>query len=80
MLAGIVTEAISGIGMYLYNQNFKRMNSTSDQLNETWKILTALQQAKVLPESKRDDVMVMLIAKLANANPPARRRPSRKES
>ena len=64
-VAGIILEFISGTGLYIYRVNFKRLNSTSDSLNATWKILTAFKKAETLPEPKKTDVKINLINELA---------------
>ena len=63
-VAGIILEFISGTGLYIYRVNFKRLNSTSDNLNETWKILTAFKKAETLPEDKKSDIKITLIKAL----------------
>ena len=63
-VAGIILEFISGTGLYIYRVNFKRLNSTSDNLNGTWKILTAFKKAETLPEDKKSDIKITLIKAL----------------
>jgi hypothetical protein len=57
-------EAVSGLGLYLFKETFKRLNSTSDRLHEMWKILAAFQKAETLSEEKKSEVIVSLISKL----------------
>ena len=40
-VAGVVVEAVSGLGLYLFKETFKRLNVTSDRLHDMWKILAA---------------------------------------
>jgi hypothetical protein len=63
-VAGVVTEAVSGLGLYLFKETFKRLNSTSDRLYEMWKILAAFTKAETLPDEKKSDVIISLINKL----------------
>ena len=51
-VAGVVVEAVSGLGLYLFKETFKRLNSTSDRLHEMWKILAAFQKAETFPDEK----------------------------
>ena len=60
-VAGIVLEFISGTALYIYNANFKRVNQTSDQLNDTWKILTAFRKVETLPDTDKTEVTKNLI-------------------
>jgi hypothetical protein len=63
-VAGVIVEAVSGLGLYLFKETFKRLNSTSDRLHEMWKILAAFQKAETLSEEKKSEVIVSLISKL----------------
>lgn len=63
-IAGVVVEVVSGLGLYLFKETFKRLNSTSDKLHDMWKILAAFKKAESLPEDKKSDVIVTLITKL----------------
>jgi MFS family permease len=69
-VAGIVVEAISGLGLYLFRSTFNRLNRNSDLLLETWKILAAFKKAQDLPEERRGDVQVTLIGKLVGLTEP----------
>ena len=70
-VAGIVVEAVSGLGLYLFRQTFHRLNITSDRLHDTWKILTAFRRAESLPEDKRAEMTCSLINRLIeSSNPP----------
>jgi hypothetical protein len=76
-VAGLVTEAVSGLGLYLFKETFKRLNSTSDRLHEMWKILAAFTKAEALPDDKKSDVIISLINKLVELPPlpPAANKP-----
>ena len=37
-IAGVVVEAVSGLGLYLFKETFRQLNSTSEKLHEMWKI------------------------------------------
>jgi hypothetical protein len=63
-IAGVVIEAISGLGLYLFKETFKRLNATSDRLQEMWKLLAAFKKAEDLPEDKKSDVIIGLINRL----------------
>lgn len=65
IIAGVVVEAISGLGLYLFRQTFKQLNATSDRLHESWKILMAFKKAEELPDGdKRCELIASLITKL----------------
>jgi hypothetical protein len=68
-VAGIVVEAVSGLGLYLFKETFKRLNSTSDRLHETWKVLAAFRKAETLPDEKKSDVIISPINKLVEIPP-----------
>ena len=70
-VAGVVVEAISGLGMYLFNRTFQQLNTTSDRLHELWKLLAAFKRAEALPENDRRTVIVGLINKLVESSAPA---------
>ena len=59
--AGVIVEVISGFGLYLFKHTFNQLNSTSDMLNETWRILAAFRRAEKLPEGRRSVVIEKLI-------------------
>jgi len=63
-IAGVIVETVSGLGLYLFKETFKRLNSTSDRLHEMWKILAAFRKAETLPRNKRAMVIEKLIHKL----------------
>jgi len=63
-VAGIIVEVVSGLGLYLFKETFKQLNSTSDRLYEMWKILAAFKKADTLPDDKRSEVVVALINRL----------------
>lgn len=62
-VAGLVVEAVSGLGLYLFNATFKRLNTSSDRLHEMWKLLAAFRKAEDLPEEAKTEMIVRLIAK-----------------
>lgn len=66
-VAGVIVEAVSGLGLYLFNETFKRLNSTSDRLHHMWRILAAFQKAETLPDEKKSEVIISLINKLVEA-------------
>lgn len=68
-ISGIVVEAISGIGMYLFNRTFQQLNVTSDRLHDLWKLLAAFKRAEALPEGPRTEVITGLINKLVESAP-----------
>jgi len=70
-IAGIIIEAISGVGLYLFKETFKRLNATSDQLHEMWKILAAFNKAETLSDEKKSDVIIALINKLVEVSAPS---------
>jgi hypothetical protein len=63
-VAGVVIEVVSGLGFYLFNNTFKRLDATSDRLHETWRILTAFKEADALPDDKKAKVIVTLIERM----------------
>jgi len=67
-VAGVVVEAISGLGMYLFDRTFKQLNATSDRLHELWRLLAAFKRAEGLPEANRAEVIIKLIDKLVETN------------
>ena len=69
-VAGIIVEAVSGLGLYLFKQTFQRLNVTSDRLHDTWKILTAFRKAETLPEGKKAEVICSLISRLVESSGP----------
>ncbi len=64
-IAGVVVEVVSGLGLYLFKQTFQQLNTVSDRLHETWKVLTAFRKADLLPDEQRPEVMTSLIQRLA---------------
>ena len=71
-ISGIVVEAVSGIGMYLFNRTFQQLNVTSDRLHDLWKLLAAFKRAEALPEGPRTEVITGLINKLVESAPKAK--------
>ncbi len=59
-ISGMLTEFISATALYLYNVNFRRINVISDNLLETWKVLSAFRRAEKLGD-KGTDVSIELI-------------------
>ena len=66
IVAGVIVEVISGLGLYMFKQTFQRLNSTSDKLYEMWKILAAFTKAATLPEKQQAEVKVNLINRLVD--------------
>ena len=65
-LTGVVVEVVSGIGMYLYNLTFKRMNDVSDRLQSNLKLQMLFDQAEQIPnETERTRTVQALIVKVA---------------
>ncbi len=74
-IAGVVVEAVSGLGLYLFKETFRQLNSTSEKLHEMWKILAAFKKADSLSDERRADVVISLIERLVEpskvlASPP----------
>lgn len=65
-IAGVVVEVISGMGLYLFKETFKQLNTISDKLHSTWKILAAFKKAETLPDPQKTTVITELIAKLVD--------------
>ncbi len=65
-IAGVVIELISGVGMYLFRETFRRINQTSDNLQGMWRILAGFKEATKLPENSKSEVIANLIYKLAD--------------
>lgn len=64
IVAGVVVDVVSGLGLYLFNQTFKQMNAVSERLFNAWSVLTAFTHIDKLPENKRPDVIADLIRAL----------------
>ena len=64
-IAGVITEFISGTALWIYRSNFRKLNETSDELNRTWKMLSALKKAEALPETNKARIMEDIIRNLA---------------
>jgi len=64
VIAGIVTEFISGTAIFIYRDNFARLNKTSDRLDESWRVLTAYKLTEELPEDKKSEATLNLITAL----------------
>ncbi len=66
----VILEFVGGGGLYLFNQNFMRLNSTTDELLSLWRLRTALEQAKELPSDSpsRDALISDLIRELGHIN------------
>jgi hypothetical protein len=63
-VAGVIIEVVSGLGLYLFKETFKQLNSTSEKLHDMWKILAAFKKADTLPDDRKTDVTIDLINKL----------------
>lgn len=64
VVAGIITEFISGTALLLYKLNFGRLNQTSDKLDDAWRVLAAFNLTRELPEDKKADATMVLIESL----------------
>jgi hypothetical protein len=74
VVAGVIVEFINATALLVYRQNFQRLNSISDKLNDTWKILTAFKQVKELSDKTHaDKVRSDLIFALAKTQIDSRR-------
>ena len=74
VVAGVIVEFINATALLVYRQNFQRLNSISDKLNDTWKILTAFKQVKELGDKTHaDKVRSDLIFALAKTQIDSRR-------
>lgn len=65
VLAGVVTEFISGTALVLYRLNFSRLNQTSDRLDDAWRVLAAFKLTTELPDEKRAEATLQLVTALA---------------
>jgi hypothetical protein len=65
IIAGIVTEFISGTALIVYRDNFARLNKTSDRLDASWRVLAAYKLTESLPADKKSDATISLINVLA---------------
>lgn len=64
MIVGTVTEFISGTALLLYRLNFKRLNETSDRLDDAWRVLAAYNLTRELPDEQKADATLRLISSL----------------
>ena len=64
VLAGVVTEFISGTALFLYRLNFSRLNQTSDRLDDAWRVLAAFKLTRELPDDKKAEATLQLISSL----------------
>jgi hypothetical protein len=64
VVAGIITEFISGTAIFIYRDNFTRLNKTSDRLDESWRVLAAYKLTEELPEDKKSEATLNLITAL----------------
>ncbi len=78
VVAGIITEFISGTALFLYRVNFSRLNQTSDQLDGAWRVLAAFKLTRELPEDKKAEATIALIDSLTAT--PGSQRKSRPEA
>ncbi|MHC5056120.1 MAG: TRADD-N-associated membrane domain-containing protein [Planctomycetota bacterium] len=65
-ISGVVVEAVSALGLYLFKETFRRLNITSDRLFEMWKLLAAFKKKDDLPDDKRPEAVLALITKMVN--------------
>ena len=70
VLAGVVTEFISGTALLLYRLNFTRLNETSDRLDDAWRVLAAFKLTGELPDDKKAEATIQLIATLTRKRGP----------
>ena len=63
-VAGVIVEATSILGLYLFKQTSNQLNSTSVQLSEMWRILAAFRKAETLTDERRSQVTETLIYRL----------------
>lgn len=60
-VAGIISEFISCTALLIYRINFRRLNETSDKLQQTWKMLTAYRLTEKLPEEQKTTATMSVI-------------------
>lgn len=65
IVAGVISEFISGGALALYRSNFNRLNDTSSRLYDTWKIFAAYKLTTNLSDSGREAATLSLISALA---------------
>jgi hypothetical protein len=71
VIAGLVVEVVSGLGLYLFRETFRQLNTTSDRLHDTWKIFAAFKRAEAITdEAKRTEVITTLITRLVEPAAP----------
>jgi hypothetical protein len=58
VVAGIITA------IFIYRDNFTRLNKTSDRLDESWRVLAAYKLTEELPEDKKSEATLNLITAL----------------
>jgi len=68
IVAGIITEFISGTAMVLYRVNFTRLNEVSDKLDDAWRVLAAFKLTAELPEEQKALATLTLINSLASSS------------
>ncbi len=60
-VAGVIMEFISVTALFIYRMNFTRLNQATDRIDSAWRVLTASNLAKTLPEDRRVDATMKLI-------------------
>ena len=65
VIAGIISEFISGSALLLYRSSSRRLNEISTELHQMWKILAAYRLAKDLPKAHQKEAIIPLIQALA---------------
>ncbi len=65
IVAGVISEFISGSALLLYRSGSQRLDEISQKLHQTWRILVAYRLAKELPEPDQKDAILPLIIALA---------------
>lgn len=60
-VAGIIMEFISATALFVYRMNFSRLNQATDRIDSAWRVLTANNLAKTLPDDRRAEATMKLI-------------------
>lgn len=63
-LVGIIIEAVSVLGFYLFRTSFKELTATSERLHEVVLLLAAFKRAEALPDEQKTQVTMELIQRL----------------
>jgi TRADD-N domain-containing protein len=65
IIAGLISEFISGSALLLYRSSSQRLNEVSKELHQSWKILAAYKLAKDLPKAHQKEAIYHLIYAMA---------------